>query len=209
MVNRDHKLSQRHGALQSQHGTKPALGTISKTLGTAELHGCCNCCHHKMTIQLHSSTEARLYQPSANKRSLVGVSGHAGAWHRPAAARTRLLAISGTLPNAELEQGTVALLFLADKRAKSSYLHSLVKTPTKLTREMILKVLFGAGLKMWINITFPLAAATLHWRGWSTSYQDGSKGRSIFNQLHLSLAWVSQSLQRTSHSCSHKANELP
>lgn len=68
------------------------------------------------------------------------------ARRRLAPARRRLLAISGTLPKAELEQDTVASLFLADKRAKASYLHSLVKTPTKLACEMILKLLSGAGL---------------------------------------------------------------
>lgn len=165
-----------------------------------------------MTIQLRSSTEAGPSQPWRTNAALSGRLGPKapdtgrglpgeGCWQSQEPCQT--LSWSRTLEHC---------CFWLIKAQKSNYLHSFSENSYKAGMWNDLK----AALRCRIinlhqhHLSFPLQEHCTE--GWlPISYQDGagSKGRSIFNQLNPSLVWASQSLQRTPHSCSHKANEIP
>lgn len=108
-----------------------------------ELQGCCGCCHHKMTIHPTAAPRQERTSPGQTNPAL---SGHEGAWHRAVPARRGCWHSQehgqGLSWSRTLQHGYFWLI----KGATSSCFHSLVKTPAKLTREMIWKLLFSAGL---------------------------------------------------------------
>lgn len=167
-----------------------------------------------MTIQFHFSTKARPYQLSAHKHSLVGVSGHEGAWHQ--------LVLKDhwqfkDMLNAELDQDTVASPFLADESASSIYgFHSFVKTTrrhVKRSQSCPLVQDCKSGSLSSSLLQQEQGSEPGHGPGgWSsTSYQDGagSRGRSTSHHFNPSLVRTRWSLQRTSLGRSPKQNKPP
>lgn len=141
LLNRGHTLPQHHGALQGQHGTNLALGTIRETLGWS----CTDAVAAVITKWPFSPTAApgqdrtKQTQPCRGRGTKAPGTGQClpgeGCWHSQE--HCQGLSWSRTLQHR---------YFWLIKGAKSSYFHSLVKTPVKLTREMIWKLLFSAGL---------------------------------------------------------------
>lgn len=128
LINRCHTPSQRRSALQSQYGINPALGIISKTLRWWNYVDAAITVITKWPFSTSPLRQDRTNPPLTNT-ALLGCLG------------TKAPDTSHWLPgedcwqfkdllNAELDQDTVASLFLAGKRASSSHLYGFIKTPT-------------------------------------------------------------------------------